>query len=186
MMARTRPGLALGPGVIGWRKGRAGVTAFQMKPTHRRSLHLLATWFGCGLSPKAPGTVGTLGAIPLVYLAGRWGEMPYLYFSFAFAVFAIIVAHAYEVEIATSHDQSEVVIDEVAGFLVTMAWLPFDWKWVGLGFVVFRVFDAVKPFPISWMDRRIKGGVGVVADDLAAGIISSVILQYVFARQWLG
>ena len=149
-----------------------------MTSPHRRSLELLATWFGLGRAPRAPGTVGTLGAIPLVWAMSQLEPMRYLYAAFAFAVFAIVVAHAYEIEIAKTHDSQEIVIDEVAGFLVTMAWIPFTWTWVILGFVVFRIFDAWKPFPISLMDRRIKGGVGTVADDLAAGIVANVILQY--------
>ena len=125
-----------------------------------------------------PGTFGTLGAIPLVWWLQRWGEMPYLYAAFGFAVFSIFVAHAYEVEIAREHDTPELVIDEVAGFLVTMALVPFTWVWVLVGFLVFRAFDILKPFPISWLDRRVLGGVGAVADDLLAGIFSSLVLQY--------
>jgi phosphatidylglycerophosphatase A len=156
-----------------------------MSPFHRRSLRVLATWFGCGLAPWLPGTAGTLGAIPLVWFFLRMGQMQYLYASFAFAVFAILVSQLYEIEVAGAHDTPELVIDEVAGFLVTMAWLPFDWRWVGLGFVLFRFFDMLKPFPISWVDRRIEGGVGAVADDLLAGIVSNIILQYLFQNHLL-
>lgn len=157
-----------------------------MTARHRFSISLLATWFGCGRSPWAPGTVGTLGAIPVVWLFQRWGDMPYMYATFAFTVFAIMVAHLYEMEIAKEHDLPEVVIDEVAGFLVTMVWLPMTWQWVALGFVVFRIFDALKPWPISWLDKHIQGGVGVVADDLAAGIVSSILLQYAYQNHLWG
>jgi phosphatidylglycerophosphatase A len=157
-----------------------------MNSIQKRSLNLLATWFGCGLSPRAPGTVGTLGAIPLLWLMQRLPEMQYLYATVGFTVFAIVVASVYELEIAKSHDQPEVVIDEVAGFLVTMAWLPFNWTYVILGFVLFRFFDALKPFPISYLDRHIEGGVGVVADDIAAGVICNIILQYLFNHHLWG
>jgi phosphatidylglycerophosphatase A len=157
-----------------------------MTSRHLQSVKILATWFGCGLSPVMPGTVGTLGAIPLVYLFQRFGQMEYMYATFTFIVFSILVAQVYEVEIAKEHDQPELVIDEVAGFLVTMVWLPFTWQWVALGFVAFRFFDMLKPWPISWIDRRILGGLGAVADDLAAGVIASVILQYVYQHGYLG
>src|SRR4051812_11527315 len=109
-----------------------------MSPFHKTSLRALATWFGCGLSPVMPGTVGTLGAIPLVWALNRLSEMHYLYFGFAFAVFSILVAHLYEIEIVDgAHDTPELVIDEVAGFIVTMALVPFTWKTVAVGFALF-------------------------------------------------
>lgn len=157
-----------------------------MSPLHRRSLQLLATWFGCGLSPWVPGTIGTLGAIPLVWFFMRFGLMGYLYATFTFVVFSVFVAQAYEIEIVGEHDTPELVIDEVAGFLVTMAWLPFDWKWVALGFLLFRILDMAKPFPISWVDRKVLGGVGAVADDILAGVIANAILQFVFQHHLWG
>lgn len=125
-----------------------------------------------------PGTFGTLGAIPLVWIFIRLGEMNYLFATLCFVVLSIWVAHLYESEIAGAHDTPEVVIDEVAGFLVAMAWIPFTLKWIGVAFFLFRLFDILKPFPISWVDRKVLGGVGAVADDLLAGIASSVILQF--------
>lgn len=153
---------------------------------HRLAVTWLARWFGCGLAPKAPGTVGTLGAIPLVWVFTHLGQLEYLYATFAFVVFSIIVSSVYELEIAEAHDQPELVIDEVAGFLVTMAWVPFTPAWIALGFVLFRFFDMLKPFPISWIDRKVEGGVGAVADDLAAGVVCNVILQYLLQHQILG
>lgn len=142
-----------------------------------RVLGWLSTWFGLGRAPKAPGTFGTLGAIPLVWYFQRWGELPYLGLTLAFTVLAVLVAHLYETIIASEHDAPEFVMDEVAGFLVAMTWLPFTWTWVLLAFVLFRLLDAIKPFPISWVDRRVPGGVGAVADDLVAGILTNVCLQ---------
>ena len=156
-----------------------------MSPLHLRSLTLLARWFGCGLFPKTPGTIGTLGAIPLVWAFARLGPMNYLYATFAIVVFSIVVAHIYETEVATGPDAPELVIDEVAGFLVTMAWVPFTWPWVLMSFMLFRFFDMLKPFPISWIDRRVEGGLGAVADDLAAGVICNIILQYLLQHHVL-
>lgn len=150
-----------------------------------RVLKIIGTWFGCGLSPVMPGTVGTLGAIPLVWLFARWGEFSYMLATFALVVVAMIVAQLYENVIADEHDPSEFVLDEVAGFLITMTWVPLTWQFVVLGFVLFRVLDIVKPFPISWIDRRIPGGVGAVADDLAAGIVANILLQIVLQYRLL-
>lgn len=152
----------------------------------QRLIKILATWFGCGLAPQAPGTVGTLGAIPLVMAFSYLNTLHYMIATVTFAVLAIFVAHLYELmNGAGQHDRQEIVIDEVAGFLVTMTWVPLDWRYLLVGFVVFRFFDALKPFPISYIDRNIKGGVGVVADDLVAGILSNIILQALLQMRFL-
>lgn len=157
-----------------------------MTPIHRLSLRYLATWFGLGYSPVVPGTVGTLGALPLVYLFSLKGELIYLGLTIGFTVFAILVAHLYEMEIAGGeHDTPEFVMDEVAGYLVTMAMLPLTVPWLVLGFVLFRILDMAKPFPISWVDRKVLGGVGAVADDLLAGIVANVILQVLYQNHYL-
>ena len=153
-------------------------------PLLKRPAVILATWFGCGKFPKAPGTAGTLGAIPLVWALSLLGPLPYMLATLVFTIFAIFVAHVYEAE-SGEHDASEVVIDEVAGFLVTMTWVPFSWTYVLAGFLLFRFFDILKPFPISYIDRKVGGGVGVVADDLLAGILANVILQFLWQKGWL-
>lgn len=146
----------------------------------------LATWFRCGRSPKAPGTVGTLGAIPLVLLFSFTGQWGYLALTVIFCFVAIEVSDAFEKQ-HNCHDAKEIVIDEVAGFLVAMAWLPMTWQSFAAGFTLFRVLDALKPWPISWVDRNGRGGMGVVADDLLAGIITNIVLQIVFVQtEWLG
>lgn len=137
----------------------------------------LATFFGAGLSPKMPGTVGTIAAIPLCYLFFLTGPYGYMVLTFLFTVAAIFISDSYE-KSQTSHDRPEIVIDEVAGFLITMTWLPFTPKYVLLGFIFFRVLDIWKPFPISVLNDKVKGGFGVVIDDVAAGLIASVALQF--------
>jgi phosphatidylglycerophosphatase A len=99
---------------------------------------------------------------------------------------AIIAAAAYEqdhlhADSADGHDRSEIVIDEVVGFLITMVWLPMTWQSLLLGFLLFRFFDILKPFPIGYLDRKVPGGLGVVVDDIAAGIFASLILQAVYS-----
>ena len=152
------------------------------KSTSQKVVRLLATWFGCGLSPKAPGTFGTLGAIPLCWLLFQvTTPLGYMLSTLIFSIAAIFVAHFHE---ATSgeHDASEVVIDEVAGYLVAMAWMPFTWSYVVAAFFIFRLFDIWKPYPISYVDRQVKGGVGAVGDDLLAGILTNIVLQILLQR----
>jgi len=128
-----------------------------------------ATWFGTGFSPFASGTVGTLGAIPF-YLALAMLPLPlYLLSTVAFTLFACWVAGHGE-EIWGEHDSGKIVIDEVAGYLVTMTALPPSWQAVTVGFLMFRLFDILKPQPARWFDRSLKNGYGVVLDDIAAGV----------------
>lgn len=84
-----------------------------------------------------------------------------------------------------THDAQEIVIDEVAGILITMTWLPAHWFYVVTGFVLFRLLDILKPYPISAADQKIKGGIGVMADDILAGIIANIILQIVYQSRIL-
>ena len=149
-------------------------------------IKISATWGYLGLAPKAPGTVGSLGALPLAYLFMLWTPTQYMVATFLFTFVALIVCVAYENTFQV-HDPKEVVIDEVAGVLITLTWLPLTWQSFVLGFVLFRTFDIVKPFPIGLIDQKVKGGVGVLADDVAAGIISNVILQIIYINTpWLG
>jgi phosphatidylglycerophosphatase A len=75
------------------------------------------------------------------------------------------------------HDHPGIVWDEIVGYLVTMAFAPSGWLWIGLGFVLFRLFDIVKPWPIRWCDRQVGGGLGIMLDDLLAGVLSAALLQ---------
>lgn len=103
-----------------------------------------------------------------------------------FLPLAIVASEAYE-KMKGEHDLSEIVVDEVIGMLVALVWLPMSWQTFFLGFVLFRLFDIWKPWPISFIDRKVGGGVGVVADDLLAGIVVNVILQAIYQNtDWLG
>ena len=129
---------------------------------------LLAAWGPCGYAPVAPGTFGTLGAIPLYLALSRVGPGGYLA-----ATAALVAIGAVAAERAGRYwgvaDASPIVIDEVAGYLVTLALVPFSWQAVAAGFVLFRIFDVLKPWPASAFDRM-KNGFGVVMDDVAAGV----------------
>jgi phosphatidylglycerophosphatase A len=139
------------------------------------------TFFGAGLSPKAPGTMGTLAAIPLAAFFLWAGPLWHMAFVLVLTVFSIWACEMYERQ-KGGHDHQEVVIDEVIGYLIAVTWMPLTWQSLGAAFVLFRFFDILKPFPISWMDRKIGGGVGVIADDIAAGLVSNLILQWVLAN----
>jgi len=128
-----------------------------------------ATWFGTGFSPFASGTVGTLGAIPLYLALARLPLPLYLLTTVAFTLFACFIAGHGEA-LWGEHDSGKIVIDEVAGYLVTMIALPPSWQAVTVGFLMFRLFDILKPQPARWFDRSLKNGYGVVLDDIAAGI----------------
>jgi len=152
----------------------------------KKWIAILATWFGLGRTKKAPGTFGTLGAIPLVFVLYQLGPIQYMIGTFLFIVFAIFISQAHERELG-HHDASEIVIDEVAGFLVTMTWLPMGGKSLGIGFAIFRLLDIWKPFPIRYFDKKVEGGVGVVVDDVVAGLIANIFLQLLYTRTtWLG
>lgn len=136
---------------------------------------LLAAWGPCGYSPVAPGTVGTLGAVPLAWALSRLGWPLYLAATAALLAAGVVAAGR-----AGRHwgvvDASPIVIDEVVGYLVTVALVPFTWRTALAGFLLFRLLDVVKPWPVSALDR-IKSGLGVMLDDVGAGVLGFVALQ---------
>lgn len=146
----------------------------------------IAIFFGAGKSPKAPGTVGTIATIPLWYLLAQAGPLIYMAVTFALVFVGVAAANAYE-QFAQKHDSKEIVIDEVVGYLITMTWLPLTWQSLLIGFAVFRVLDILKPPPIRQLDQKVQGGFGVMVDDIAAGIIGSIIMQLLYNHtNWLG
>jgi phosphatidylglycerophosphatase A len=129
---------------------------------------LLSGWFGAGLLPLAPGTWGTIAAVPIIFFTKDTGLAFKWFFLAVFIGIAVWAADRCSV-ILEREDPAQVVIDEVAGFMVTTLFLPFSWLSVWLGFFLFRLFDIIKPFPIKHLER-LPGGVGIVADDLLAGL----------------
>jgi len=141
----------------------------------------LALGMGSGLSPKAPGTAGTLLTVPLVYFLQQQTLLIYLLATLFVLVTGSWVC-GYAAKKLQVHDHASIVYDEVAGFLITMIMVPAGWYWMFSGFVLFRFFDAVKPWPISWFDKNIHGGFGIMLDDVIAGLISLCCL---LLAQWL-
>ena len=147
---------------------------------------LISTWFWVGKMKVAPGTWGTLATMPLVLLLSWSGPVIYMAFTLVLLFVGILAADIYEKSLG-EHDSSSIVIDEVVGMLIAMTWLPMTWQSLVFGFLIFRFFDIFKPFPISWLDKKIGGGLGVMIDDVAAGIITNMILQVLYTKtSWLG
>lgn len=144
-------------------------------------LDRLAVWIAeigpVGRSRFAPGTFGSLSAVPLLLLARERPELLFILL-FIFVVLGIWssgrAARAFSI-----HDPSTVVIDEVCGMLVGFLWVPINWYSIGVGFICFRFFDILKPPPIRLLERA-PGGFGIVLDDLGAGIYANLILQIIF------
>jgi len=142
----------------------------------RNPLHFLSLGFGSGLSPFAPGTCGTLVAIPLYLLLA---QLPLWYYLAAVAVaFAIgVYLCGYTSAALGEHDHSGIVWDEFVGFWITMIAVPATWQWILAGFVLFRLFDIVKPWPVKVADAKMKGGFGIMFDDLLAALYAVIVLQ---------
>ena len=137
---------------------------------------LIAVGFGSGLAPKAPGTAGTLVAIPLFILMQPLPLITYLLITTCLFISGIWIC-TYAAEKFGVHDHPAIVIDEIVGYLITMIAAPEGWLAVVVGFALFRVLDAVKPWPVSWFDRNVSGGLGIMLDDVVAGIAALVIIQ---------
>ena len=135
---------------------------------------LLSLWFGCGLVPRAPGTAGTLGALPLYWCVSPLGPWAVAAASLAVTI-AGIWASARVARIAGLKDPQFICVDEVAGVLVTLIAAPPGWKAVLAGFCLFRALDWLKPFPARHLER-LPGGMGIVCDDVAAGAWGALIL----------
>ncbi|MBM7455237.1 phosphatidylglycerophosphatase A [Oceanisphaera litoralis] len=143
-------------------------------------LHLLALGFGTGLSPVMPGTMGTLAAIPLYLLIQGLSPLWYLLILALGFVAGIWICNAATRAIGR-HDHGAIVWDEIIGFGITMFAAPAGGWWILVGFVLFRFFDIVKPWPIRWFDRRIHGGFGIMFDDVIAGLFALACLQLLAA-----
>jgi phosphatidylglycerophosphatase A len=139
-----------------------------------------ATWFGCGLVPIAPGTAGTLGAIPLYLLVSMHGHAGVAAAALAATVLGIWTSSVVARELGLK-DPQVVVIDEVAGFLVTMLPVPHpSWRTIVAGFVLFRALDVTKPWPVRRFEGLL-GGWGIVMDDVAAGVIGAAVMASLLA-----
>ncbi len=137
---------------------------------------VLATGFGVGYSPVAPGTLGTLIAIPVFYFLSNISSPVYEITLIGFFFLSVWISENAEIFFDKKDDQ-KIVIDEIMGFLVTMLWIPKTAILILVGFFLFRFFDILKPFPIRRLEKKLKGGYGVVLDDVMAGVYANIVLQ---------
>ena len=138
----------------------------------------IALFFGAGCAPRAPGTVGTLAAIPLYLLISGFSLPAYLAMVILVTLVGTWASDRLSRELG-QHDHSGIVIDEVAGFLITMAFAAITSFTLVAGFLLFRFFDIVKPWPIRALDERVGGGFGIMLDDIIAGVFAGVCLWFV-------
>lgn len=142
----------------------------------KNPVHFLALGFGTGLMPKAPGTFGTLAAIPVYYAISSLNLWWYVGVVILVSLAGIAICD-YTSKQLRVHDHPGIVFDEIAGYLLTMTAMPPGVWWMLAGFVAFRFFDIIKPWPISWLDKHVHGGLGIMLDDLLAGIMAWLTLQ---------
>jgi phosphatidylglycerophosphatase A len=139
--------------------------------------YVLATGFGAGLVPLAPGTAGTLVAIPLYWVLKSIHPEVFLAAIVLGLVVGVYVASRVGRDLGVN-DPPAVVWDEVVGYWIAMVGTPLTWQYMLAGFLLFRLLDILKPGPIGWADRKVKGGVGVMLDDAVAGILAAGILNF--------
>ncbi|SDZ79630.1 phosphatidylglycerophosphatase [Desulfuromusa kysingii] len=147
---------------------------------YRKLVLFLSSNGGLGYAPIASGTFGTLAGIPAFYYLSRFSWPLQL-----LTLVAILFLSFWVCDVAGKYyneaDDGRIVIDELVGFLVTTAFLPFSWSTAILAFIWFRIFDIVKPPPASWFDREMKNGLGVTLDDVMAGIYAAILLRVCLA-----
>ena len=141
-------------------------------------IQFLAFGFGSGLAPRAPGTFGTLAAVPIYWLVADWSLLEYSALILVTAVLGIWICGAASRQLNV-HDHPGIVWDEFVGYWITMWALPADWTWMLAGFIAFRVFDIAKPWPIGWLDKKVDGGLGIMIDDVVAGIMACGTLHLI-------
>ncbi len=140
-------------------------------------IHLLAFGFGSGVGPKAPGTWGTLAAVPIFLLMQDLSLVLYLGLVAVITVVGFWLCDATAKDLRV-HDHPGIVWDEIAGYLITMIAAPSGWLWLVIGFALFRLFDILKPWPIRIIDKEVGGGLGIMLDDVLAGFMALACLQF--------
>ena len=159
----------------------APLTVMQRRALLSHPAGWIATAGGAGLSPKAPGTVGSLVALLPWWFLLR-GLSPGIYLAVLAAGFLLGVWACGVCDRRLGmHDQGALVWDEVVGMWITLFAVPPQWWWMVVGFALFRLFDIWKPWPVSWADRGVHGGLGVMLDDVVAGFYALLVLQLAVA-----
>jgi len=146
------------------------------KSVFQDPIYFIAFGFGTGLMPTAPGTWGTLAAIPLYLLlvGTHWGV--YLFFTLIAFILVVWVCDKVTQDLGV-HDYKGIVWDEVVGYLLTMFMAPQGVSWMICGFILFRIFDIWKPQPIDYIDQKVRGGFGIMLDDVLAAVPAWLLMQ---------
>lgn len=139
-------------------------------------VHFAAFGFGSGAAPVAPGTFGTALAVLIYVFLPAMSWQAYLMFLSLSFILGVFLCGKTAKDIGV-HDHGGIVWDEFVGYWITMFLAPSGWLWMLVGFVLFRIFDIVKPWPIRWLDKNVSGGFGVMIDDVLAGLMAFVCLQ---------
>ncbi|MCR8921520.1 phosphatidylglycerophosphatase A [Dasania sp. GY-MA-18] len=139
-------------------------------------IHCLAFGFGSGLAPKAPGTFGTLMAVPLYLLLMQLPLLGYVLLLLASFIVGVYLCGKTADDLGV-HDHPGIVWDEFVGFWITMLAAPAGWLWIVIGFILFRLFDIWKPWPIKVLDEKMETGLGIMLDDVLAGVYAFICLQ---------
>ena len=147
-------------------------------PNLKKPSHLFATWFGVGLIRPAPGTWGSLAALLIWYFAEFLHSSIHIVLPI-FILFSWLVCSQASQD-SQSKDHSSIVIDEVAGMLVALSFVAHELIIYCWAFLLFRLFDIWKPWPVSWADKNVEGGLGILLDDLIAGLFAGVIIYAIF------
>jgi phosphatidylglycerophosphatase A len=144
----------------------------------RNPVHILAFGFGSGTVPKAPGTAGTLLAMIIYLLLPAMTPVIYGVFVLICLIIGIWICGKTAQDLGV-HDHGGIVWDEFVGYWITMFMAPPGWIWAFIGFALFRLLDIAKPWPIKWADKELKGGTGIMLDDVLAGIMAALCIQAV-------
>ena len=131
--------------------------------------------FGSGLAPFAPGTFGTLAAIPLYLVLAQFSWSMYAWLVFIAFIVGVKLCNVTSGRLGV-HDHAGIVWDEFVGLWITLFLIPLSWQNIVVGFVFFRFFDIIKPFPIGWLDKKVSGGFGVMIDDVLAGVYALILM----------
>jgi phosphatidylglycerophosphatase A len=141
----------------------------------RNPVHFLAFGFGSGAAPVAPGTFGTLAAVPIYLLLTLLPVWGYVAVVLGMLGVGIWLCHITSRDLGV-HDHAGIVWDEIVGYLITMLAAASGWLWIVIGFALFRFFDILKPWPIAWLDRQVAGGLGIMLDDVLAGVYAGLVM----------
>ena len=142
----------------------------------RNPVHFLAFGFGSGLVPKAPGTAGTVLAVIIYLLLPPLSLLIYALFLLATFSVGVWLCGKTAADLGV-HDHGGIVWDEFVGYWITMFMAPAGWLWIVVGFGLFRLLDIIKPWPIKWIDKEVTGGLGIMLDDVLAGIMAALGIQ---------